>query len=151
MSLISKRVLYFITFRSSFLFNILTKSLFVGFFNISYIYIKRLASEDHQMSEDQKTILDNHSQLSFGPHAPLLSHARTPSFGRENALRPYLEPSQNEMLVPIFGAKPERNACAHIWSQARTKRLCPYLGLSQSAHHPHGSHNSSTTHQHTYR
>ena len=66
--------------------------------------------------------------LSFGPCALLLSHAHTPSLGKENALCPYLEPSQSATLVPIFGAKPERNACAHIWGEARAQRLCPYLG-----------------------
>ena len=93
----SKRVLYFITLRSSFLFNILIKSLFVGFL-ISVIYIKRLASEDHQ------TILNSrlaHTCLSY----PTLA-------------LPHLA---------------KRTLYDHIWSQARMKRLCPYLGLSQSA------------------
>uniref|UniRef100_A0A8C4WYP9 Growth differentiation factor 3 n=1 Tax=Eptatretus burgeri TaxID=7764 RepID=A0A8C4WYP9_EPTBU len=74
---------------------------------------RRLASEDHQTSEDQQTILNSlktRKQLSTTTshlaHTHFLSPARTPSLGRENALCPYLEPSQNESLVPIFGAKP---------------------------------------------
>ena len=89
-------------------------------------------------TEDQKTIplktrrqpLNSPSRLA---HTLLLSHAHTLIGKRGNALYPYFEPSQNEMLVPIFGAKPERNTCAHIWGEVRAQRLCPYLGRSQSA------------------
>ena len=94
---------------------------------------RRLASEDHQTSEDRRP--EDNSQLStlsFGPRVPLLSPARTPSLGRENALCPYLEPSQNKTLVPIFGAKPERNACAHIWGEASSpmsRETPPSTGL----------------------
>ena len=61
-------------------------------------------------------------------HASLIPCSHSLIGQRGNALCPYLEPSQNEMLVPIFGAKPERNACAHIWSEARVQCLCQYLG-----------------------
>ena len=71
--------------------------------------------EDNSPPKTRRQPLYSLNSLTFCPHALLLSHARTPSLGRENALCPYLEPSQNETLVPIFGAKPERNACAHIW------------------------------------
>ena len=89
--LFSERVLYFITLRSSFLFNIFYQISICGFFNISNIY-------------------------------------KTTGFRRPS------DNSQQPLSTLAWPAHPhlaERTLYAHIWSQARTKRLCPYLGRSQ--------------------
>ena len=63
-------------------------------------------------SEDQKTTLlqrpEDNSQLShvWPTRASLI-------------LRLHSLIGQRERSMPIFGAKPERNACAHIWGEAR--------------------------------
>ena len=112
---------------------------------------RRLASEDHQTSEDQKTTTllsfedkKTTTQLSFEDEKTTTQlsfehqktttqlshvwHTRASLIPRSHSLI-----GQRERSMPIFGAKPERNACTHIWGKARAQRLCPYLGRSQSA------------------
>ena len=69
------------------------------------------------------TTLDNsllaHTRVSYPtltlPHwAERTLYAHIWSQARTKHLCPYLRLSQSEPLLPIFVAKPERNACAHI-------------------------------------
>ena len=85
---------------------------------------RRLASEDHQTSEVRRPE-DNHSTL-YSLRFSRLAHV---CFSYHMLALPHW--AERERSMPIFGVKPERNACAHIWGEARAQHLCPYLGRSQ--------------------
>ena len=71
---------------------------------------RRLASEDHQTSEDQQTILNSLKTRRQLSTTTLVWPTRASLIPRSHSLI-----GQRERSMPIFGAKPERNACAHIW------------------------------------
>ena len=80
----------------------------------------------------------------WDPRKATTGFRKPPEVRRQNTRRQFLRQQlslNNNYLAHARVSYPplalphwaERTLYAHIWSQARTKRLCPYLGLSQSA------------------